>query len=520
MGSAFDTLIALTSPTNQRLHPDPLNKLMKSKLTSRHLAFAEFISILSLSLATTFAQGTAFTYQGRLNNGGSLANGSYDLVFTLFATNRGGVALASPATNSATVVSNGLFIALVDFGAGVFTGGSNWLELAVRTNGNGDFVPLTPRQPLTPAPYAIFALNAASAATATTATNITGGLTPSQLPAGAVLATTNASNPYLNLAVASSGGLKGLTNLDLANSLFGNANHLRFNDAVGLEQVWLHAVKNMDLETANDGTFWVGHDYTATIDHDFTFHVKHDETLTVDNNLTETVHASFSLSVDNNLSITAGTNLAILASGGVGLGTTSPQANLHIYSANNPTVVRVQSSGTPGFGRLEFVSDPQGDASEWRPGYIESVDAGSFTGGLGFYVNGTGAKNKFGSYEAMRVINGRVGIGTNSPQATLDVNGSFRVNQGSTFTRIQDGSFIAGPSSSGTLVVTNTFPVAFSSVPNITLTPISQAGTDYPDVFCLTVRRITTTSVVINIYRIDVPVGWSNGLRIAYHAWE
>lgn len=103
------------------------------------------------------AQGTAFTYQGRLNSGGSAAAGSYDLTFALFATNAGGVAIAGPVTNSATAVSNGLFTTTVDFGAGSFTGGSNWLEIAVQTNGGGGFTTLTPRQQLTPTPYAITA---------------------------------------------------------------------------------------------------------------------------------------------------------------------------------------------------------------------------------------------------------------------------------------------------------------------------------------------------------------------------
>jgi hypothetical protein len=85
---------------------------MECILTPRKFAFAAvFISSLSLTLATAFAQGTAFTYQGRLNSGGGPANGSYDLVLSLFATNSGGPALASPVTNSATLVSNGLFTA-------------------------------------------------------------------------------------------------------------------------------------------------------------------------------------------------------------------------------------------------------------------------------------------------------------------------------------------------------------------------------------------------------------------------
>ncbi len=110
--------------------------------------------------------------------------------------------------------------------------------------------------------------------------------------------------------------------------------------------------------------------------------------------------------------------------GTLGVGTVSPQGSLHVYSVNNPTVVRVQSTGTPGFGRLEFVSNPQGDVNEWRPGFIESTDSGGFTGGLTFNVNGTGAGSKFGSLEVMRIVNGRVGIGTNNPQSALHVIGT------------------------------------------------------------------------------------------------
>jgi hypothetical protein len=43
-----------------------------------------FFATLGPQLSTCFAQTTAFTHQGRLNNGGSPANGSYDLTFALF----------------------------------------------------------------------------------------------------------------------------------------------------------------------------------------------------------------------------------------------------------------------------------------------------------------------------------------------------------------------------------------------------------------------------------------------------
>ncbi|MGI0484972.1 hypothetical protein ACN4EK_06010 [Pantanalinema rosaneae CENA516] len=113
--------------------------------------------------------------------------------------------------------------------------------------------------------------------------------------------------------------------------------------------------------------------------------------------------------------------------GYVGIGSPKPQAPLHVYSPNNPTTVRIQSSTGFGAGRLEFWSDPRNTTAEWRPGFIQSTDQGTWTGGLAFCVNGTGENNKLTEVEVMRITNGRVGIGTTNPQATLDVNGDIKV---------------------------------------------------------------------------------------------
>ena len=67
--------------------------------------------------------------------------------------------MAGPVTNNAVAVTNGLFTVLIDFGSGVFTGATNWLQIGVETNGGGSFTTLSPRQQLTPTPYAIFAEN-------------------------------------------------------------------------------------------------------------------------------------------------------------------------------------------------------------------------------------------------------------------------------------------------------------------------------------------------------------------------
>jgi hypothetical protein len=105
------------------------------------------------------AQGTAFVYQGRLNDNGAAANGSYDLRLTVYDAGTNGNALAA-TTNAATSAVNGLFAVTLDFGAGTFNGSARWLEIAARTNGSvGAFTVLSPRQSVTGSPYAIMAGN-------------------------------------------------------------------------------------------------------------------------------------------------------------------------------------------------------------------------------------------------------------------------------------------------------------------------------------------------------------------------
>ena len=123
------------------------------------------------------AQGTAFTYQGRLNDGAAKACGNYDLTFTLYDAVTAGDVIAGPLTNSAVVVSNGLFTTTVDFGSGVFTGQPYWVEVGVATNGSADdFQVLAPRQPITPAPYSIYSSDSAHADSADEASSLLSGV--------------------------------------------------------------------------------------------------------------------------------------------------------------------------------------------------------------------------------------------------------------------------------------------------------------------------------------------------------
>lgn len=111
------------------------------------------------------AQGTVFTYQGRLTDAGEPANGRYDLKFTLFGAAEFGFPIGGSITNTDVAIGGGLFTAGLDFGANAFSGDPRWLEIAVRPRGTAAFTLLVPRQALTPAPYAFHAQTAGNALT-------------------------------------------------------------------------------------------------------------------------------------------------------------------------------------------------------------------------------------------------------------------------------------------------------------------------------------------------------------------
>jgi hypothetical protein len=115
--------------------------------------------LLLLGAAGAAAQtplGTAFTYQGRLQDGASPANGAYDFRFTLHDAAVGGAQVGS-ALRDDVAVAEGLFTLSLDFGA-AFTGSRRWLEVAVRPGAStGAYTTVGPRQELTSAPGAIFA---------------------------------------------------------------------------------------------------------------------------------------------------------------------------------------------------------------------------------------------------------------------------------------------------------------------------------------------------------------------------
>ncbi len=112
-----------------------------------------------LSSASALAQlGNAFTYQGRLEDGGQPKTGTVDLRFDAFNLLASGTAVnAAPVILDALPLSNGVFTVQVDFSNGVFLGDAIFLEIGVREDAAGaagdpnGFTTLTPRQRVTPA---------------------------------------------------------------------------------------------------------------------------------------------------------------------------------------------------------------------------------------------------------------------------------------------------------------------------------------------------------------------------------
>src|SRR5437016_7638840 len=141
------------------------DEIMNLKIATRRVSL--LLLLFTLCAVTALAQTTSFTYQGRLTDGGTAANGNYDLQFTLWDALSGGTQQPQPApvtvARSAVAVANGIFTVQLDFGATAFPGADRFLEISARPSGVGSFTTLAPRQPITSTPYAIRSLNASSA---------------------------------------------------------------------------------------------------------------------------------------------------------------------------------------------------------------------------------------------------------------------------------------------------------------------------------------------------------------------
>ncbi len=136
----------------------PKSMIMKKMILTVWLAV-----LASIHFTGAAPIGPGFTYQGRLNDGGTPANGSYDLLFMLYDHPTDTLYFGEHIILSAVPVTNGLFTVELnsagEFGPYAFTGEARWLQIGVRSNSSANWTFLAPRQPLTPTPYALMARN-------------------------------------------------------------------------------------------------------------------------------------------------------------------------------------------------------------------------------------------------------------------------------------------------------------------------------------------------------------------------
>src|SRR5256714_2100432 len=132
-----------------------------------------------LLVTNASAQTTAFTYQGRLTDGGTPANGNYDLQFALWDSLGGGSQIGATQALPAVQVSGGVFTVTLDFGANAFPGANRFLEISARHPSDSAYTTLSPRQPISSTPYAVRSGRATLADSATNATQL-GGVGASQ----------------------------------------------------------------------------------------------------------------------------------------------------------------------------------------------------------------------------------------------------------------------------------------------------------------------------------------------------
>jgi len=122
------------------------------------LAFGILLLVTPL-LVVASPLGTAFTYQGRLLDDDSPANGLYDFEFKLYDAVTDGNQLSTTVYEEDVDVNDGDFMVDLDFGSdpNSFNGQARWLATGVRPGAStGSYTPLGPRQELTPAPYALY----------------------------------------------------------------------------------------------------------------------------------------------------------------------------------------------------------------------------------------------------------------------------------------------------------------------------------------------------------------------------
>jgi Chaperone of endosialidase len=385
-------------------HIPNLNQMKKIQNSIALPGLMLFLALLPAPVRL-LAQGTAFTFQGRLIDGTNAANGAYDMRFYLRDALAGGSPVGITNTVAPVAASNGLFTVTLDFGAAAFTGASRWLEIGVRTNGSsGAYATLAPRQALTPAPYAIMAGNAASlggqgstAYVAKAGDTMTGALNLPQggIKVGASQLVTTGSNVGIGTATP--------------------AAQLEVSGPTGTQE------RVTDITSGNSLVLQAG----------------------TGSNMKVTAYNYTTGAVPLYLGVDGANTILNSGGGNLGIGTSSPTDQVDVFSGNRKVSINQTITGAGGLlglsrpddGLMEFFlggsAAPNDDLvlfGSGGGGEMRFVSGGGGSTGFGFYLNSPLAA-AFGSARPTTNLSlkidggGNLGIGTASPTAKLNVVG-------------------------------------------------------------------------------------------------
>jgi len=329
----------------------------------------------------TNAMGTAFTYEGRLLDGGSPADRveGYDFQFKLYEDPAGGSQIGPNVYKSSIDVIEGYFTVELDFGSDAFDGTVRWLEIGVRPGEFDDpdeYTILEPRIEITPTPYSLFASN--------------GGGGGNSLEAAD-------GDPTYAVYVDDEGKVGiGTTTPSAKFEVNGDSR----TNAIDLQNNWGHVAINAHW----DGLKWILHDdgFGSLIQQNGD-------------------RGGLTLSVADSGSTGSPINwnhaVRVTKDGKVGIGTNDPEQKLHIKNGN----ITFEDSTNPNNEKLlRFMITGTGQNSKgykfsWRN------DDGSFRTSA-IEMDRTGD---------VYFPSGKVGIGTQVPQAELEVNGQVKITGGS-----------------------------------------------------------------------------------------
>lgn len=507
---------------------------MRNLIRLRHFLTTTFILALSTSL---WAQSSAFTYQGRLNANGNLANGTYDFRFRLAADAAGNSFLGSPWTTNGVLVTGGFFTVGVDFGAANFTGADRWIQVDVRTNGAGGYTTLNPLQPLRPTPYAVFAGSASNVLGSVPAAQVNGVLTSGNLPGSPTFPGAVVANSFV-------GNGSGVTNVSAAQ--LGGLSSANF---------W---------QTGGNAGTTAGANYLGTTDNQaLVFKVNGQQAMRYEptTNAPNIIGGSISNRVPSGITgatiagggATNAANSVTNAYGAIGGGSRNLVGQQHGVVGGGYGNMNLSMAGVIAGGWGNYLTNGStgtglgvigGGADNYVTGDYGTVPGGYYNqaSGLGSFAAGFGAHSLhdnsfvwsdgsvpiFGSFDStagkqfLVLATGGVGINTNSPKATLDVNGSIRIGSvGTIITNFQAGQTIMLGSTSAATNIVIAFPRAFSSAPKILVSVANDpAWPNVSDTFVASVSSNSATAFRVNIVRVDQAVSWSQQLRINWQAWQ